>query len=174
MVASHPSRDEPARLVFGTVRAGSAPNVIPHTAELGGTLRASSRSTWEAGETCIDTGLHEILDESGASFELALTRYAPPLQNDVDTTNLFRRAAERALGPGSVRSVEQSRGAEDFAWYLDHTPGAYCRLGVRPSDTPTSPGLHTTRFDIDEGALAAGIGLLVHVVDGFLRRRETQ
>ena len=47
-------------------------------------------------------------------------------------------------------------------------------LGVRPSDTPTSPGLHTTRFDIDEGALAAGIGLLVHVVDGFLRRRETQ
>jgi amidohydrolase len=53
-------------------------------------------------------------------------------------------------------------GNEDFSWLLERVPGAYARLGVRSPGTSRWPDLHAGGFDVDQGAIAAGVRLLVH------------
>jgi amidohydrolase len=55
----------------------------------------------------------------------------------------------------------QSLGGEDFAWYLDHVPGAMARLGVRPPGSELTLDLHQPMFDVDEGAIDVGVRVLV-------------
>ena len=47
-------------------------------------------------------------------------------------------------------------GSEDFAYYLEHVPGCFVRLGARAPGREPLP-LHSPAFDIDERALAVGV-----------------
>ena len=71
-------------------------------------------------------------------------------------------AAQRAIGAESVVLAEQSTGAEDFAVFLEHVPGAMARLGVWPGEGPMRD-LHQPMFDLDERALPFGVRLLTRV-----------
>jgi metal-dependent amidase/aminoacylase/carboxypeptidase family protein len=83
--------------------------------------------------------------------------------NDAGAVALQRAAVVSALGIGALTETEQSMGGEDFAWYLDHVPGALVRLGVRRAGS--SPfDLHQGTFDIDEDALAVGVQYTVALV----------
>jgi amidohydrolase len=59
-----------------------------------------------------------------------------------------------------VAPTEQSLGGEDFAWYLQHVPGAMARLGVRLPGLDSAPDLHTPEFVPDEDAIAIGTTIL--------------
>ena len=50
-------------------------------------------------------------------------------------------------------------GGEDFAWYLEHVPGAMARIGVWPGHGPMRD-LHQPTFDLDERALPFGVRVL--------------
>ena len=63
------------------------------------------------------------------------------------------------LGPDAACSTEQSSGGEDFAWYLEHVPGAMARIGVWPGHGPMRD-LHQPTFDLDERALPFGVRVL--------------
>ena len=63
------------------------------------------------------------------------------------------------LGPDAACSTEQSSGGEDFAWYLEHVPGAMARLGVW-SGTGPMRDIHAPTFDLDERALPFGVRVL--------------
>ena len=91
-----------------------------------------------------------------------LSRGVPPVVNDPVSVELQRIALAAALGANAVTGTDQSMGGEDFAWYLDHAPGALARLGVH------TPGahrvdLHQSAFDIDERALAIGVRFMTHL-----------
>jgi metal-dependent amidase/aminoacylase/carboxypeptidase family protein len=63
------------------------------------------------------------------------------------------------LGPDASCTTEQSSGGEDFAWYLEHVPGAMARIGVWPGHGPMRD-LHQPTFDLDERALPFGVRVL--------------
>ena len=77
------------------------------------------------------------------------------------STELMRTAVQRALGADAVRRAEQSTGAEDFAVFLEQVPGSLARLGVWDGVSPRVD-LHSSKFVVDERALAAGIRLMTH------------
>ncbi len=65
--------------------------------------------------------------------------------NGETETTLLEIAARAELGEDSVMLVEQSMGGEDFAWFLQHVPGAMMRLGTRlPAVAPTTCTSPTT------------------------------
>jgi len=161
--ASHP-----VRLVFGFIRSGSAPNSIPSTAELAGTIRTATQHDWHDAVTWVEGALSDITRSEAATVELEVGRGSPPVENDPKATELLAGAVRRALGPEAVRTVPASLGADDFAWYLKHARGSYCRLGVRPQDVPSSPDLHSAQFDIDERAIGVGVRVLLQVVHDAL------
>ncbi|HSK27948.1 MAG TPA: amidohydrolase [Jiangellales bacterium] len=151
-------------LVWGRVGAGHAANAIPARGEAEGTIRMLDAGAWTDTPDLIHELVREVLAPYGVSAEVRVHRGVPPVVNDSGTTELFRVAAEAALGVESVTTTDQSLGAEDFAWYLEHVPGALARLGVRrPGDTRVRD-LHQGDFDPDERAISVGVRLLVAAV----------
>ncbi len=69
---------------------------------------------------------------------------------------LAREAAAHVVGPERVQPLHTSNmGGEDFAYFLDHVPGCYIRFGGKIEGLEGYP-THSSRFDFDERALAAG------------------
>lgn len=162
---------EPAlNLVFGSLHAGEAANVIPATAMLRGTLRTADRAAWDAAPDLLTAVLTELVEPTGATFALDHERGVPPVVNDVRATDLLAAAASRALGPDAVVPTEQSAGGDDFAWYLERVPGSYARLGVHdPASDGPRLDLHASTFDVDERAIAIGVRVLVATALAALR-----
>jgi amidohydrolase len=148
-------------LVWGRVAAGSAPNAIPQSGELSGTLRCLDPQAWGEAPSIVEELVLGIARQYGVAADVHLQRGVPPCVNDVPSVRLFREAALAAVGPESVVSTEQSLGGEDFAWYLERMPGALARLGVRAPGETVQRDLHQGQFDIDERAISVGIRLLV-------------
>jgi amidohydrolase len=152
-------------LVWGAVESGVAPNTIPRDGALRGTVRMLSRDAWDGAEALLRSLITEVVAPTGAVVDVQYVQGVPPVVNDATSIGLLRAGTQSALGREAPDETEQSLGGEDFAWYLDHVPGALARLGVR---SPAARGplldLHQPTFDIDEDALAVGVRLLVHTV----------
>jgi amidohydrolase len=154
-------------LVWGAVQAGEAANAIPQQGVLRGTLRTADHATWEALEGIISSLVGQLLAPTGVAYTLAHVRGVPPVVNDEVSTEMLADAAVAVLGPDAVRPTEQSSGGEDFAWYLEHVPGAMARLGVWPGHGPMLD-LHQPTFDLDERALPFGVRVLARAALGAL------
>ena len=82
----------------------------------------------------------------------------------------FREAIESVVGFDNLAEAQQSGGGEDFAWYLEHVPGAMARLGVWDAVSPTQD-LHRPGFTLDEGAMIHGVRTLVALARGGRKPR---
>ena len=146
-------------LVWGAVHAGEAANAIPQHGVLRGTLRTADHATWGELEEIVRELVAPLLAPLGVGYSLQHMRGVPPVVNEPDSTGILVDAATMVLGPDAVASTEQSSGGEDFAWYLEHVPGAMARLGVWPGDGPMRD-IHQPSFDIDERAIPFGVRIL--------------
>ena len=149
-------------LVWGAVEAGVAANAIPQHGSVHGTLRTLRRDAWDGAEALVRELVSEVVAPTGAAVAIQYRRGVPPVVNEAGSVAILRRAAAVAVGPEAVDDTEQSLGGEDFAWYLDHAPGALARLGVRSPDAEQCLDLHQPTFDIDERALPVGVRVLVY------------
>jgi amidohydrolase len=148
-------------LVWGAVEAGVAANTIPRHGGVRGTLRTLRREAWDGAEALVRDLVAEVVAPTGAAVEIRYHRGVPPVVNEATSVGILREAAVAAAGSHAVGETEQSLGGEDFAWYLDHAPGALARLGVhRPGSDDHYLDLHQPSFDIDERALAVGVRVL--------------
>jgi amidohydrolase len=59
-----------------------------------------------------------------------------------------------------VKTIAPIMGGEDFAYYLQHVPGAFALLGM--GDNRPHPH-HSARLDIDEKVLPLGVRLMTAV-----------
>ena len=150
-------------MVWGAANAGAAPNAIPQTGTLSGTVRTASRSTWLQMEGIVRETVSGLLAPLGIEHSLEYHRGVPPVVNDERCTQIMTHAIE-AVGPESLAETQQSGGGEDFSWYLEDVPGAMARLGVWSGDGPQLD-LHQPNFDLDERALGVGVRVMVNVVE---------
>ncbi|NUS43424.1 MAG: amidohydrolase [Mycobacteriaceae bacterium] len=149
-------------MVWGAVNAGKAPNAIPQTGVLLGTVRTGNRDTWLALRPLVEEIVHGLLAPTGVRYQLHYKRGVPPVVNDPESIQQFSRALA-AVGPKVQVDTQQSSGGEDFSWYLEEVPGAMARLGVWSGVGPQKE-LHQPSFDIDERALAVGVRVLTNLV----------
>ncbi|GHD19062.1 amidohydrolase [Nocardiopsis kunsanensis] len=144
-------------LVWGRVSAGSAPNVVPDDAVAEGTVRCLDDEAWHEAPDILKGLVESVASVYGASPEVTYRRGVPPTINEATSIELMREATALALGPEAVTSTPQSLGGEDFAWYLEHAPGALARLGTHSPDRDGPMlDLHRGTFDVDERAIGVG------------------
>lgn len=146
-------------LVWGRIQAGHACNVIPQHAELEGTVRCLDIRAWRDAPDMVQEAIDQIAALYRTKWELTYVRGVPPVVNEAESVELLRSAMTVRFGAHAVEDTEQSLGGEDFAWYLEHVPGALARLGVRPVGESAGRDLHQGDFDVDEGAIAVGVEL---------------
>ncbi|MCK0093369.1 amidohydrolase [Rhodococcus sp. HNM0563] len=151
-------------MVWGAVSAGKAPNAIPRTGMLAGTVRTGDHETWELLEPMVREIVHGLLAPTGVSYELHYRRGVPPVVNDEASARMFENAIH-AAGPGMLSDTPQSGGGEDFSWYLEQIPGAMGRLGVWSGSGPELD-IHQPTFDLDERALPVGVRVLTNLALG--------
>jgi amidohydrolase len=144
-----------ASLVWGRVEAGGAPNVIPATGEVAGTLRMLDATIWHDAEHLVRSLIAEVVAPYGVSAQVTYTRGVPPVVNEPHSTGVLRDSVCAILGPTGVATTSQSLGGEDFAWYVEAVPGAMARLGTRTPGGATYD-LHQGNLRIDERAVAVG------------------
>ncbi len=154
-------------LVWGNVHSGVAANAIPEAGALFGTLRIMDRAGWDRAEPLVAELIAELLAPTGVRHSLNYRRGVPPVDNDAICTDIMRTAAVAGGGPAAAVVAEQSTGAEDFAMYLDHVPGALARVGVWDG-VSKQVDLHSPGFWADERALAVAVRLFVHTALGAL------
>jgi amidohydrolase len=150
-----------ATLVWGRITAGSVANAIPARGEAEGTIRCLDGDAWKQAADMVPELAAQLVAPYGVDIETEVTHGVPPVMNDALAIDVLRRAIEQSLGAAAVATTDQSLGGEDFAWYLEHVPGAMVRLGVRTPGVDVAPDLHTPNFSPDETALAIGTTVLV-------------
>ena len=148
-------------LVWGRVNAGSSANAIPGEGVAEGTVRCLDDNAWHDAPDMVKALIESVASAYGVVPELSYQRTVPPTINDPLSTEIFRVAAEEALGPDAVATTQQSMGGEDFAWYLESVSGSYARLGTRKPGSDDDFDIHQPMFDVDERAIGVGIRLLV-------------
>jgi amidohydrolase len=156
----------PSVLSFGKVIANGATNVIPDKVILEGTFRTTDE-VWRVEAHQKMKEMATLLAKSmGATCEFEVRKGYPTLVNHVAYTRAASDWASEFLG-GKVEEMEQRMTSEDFACFAQEVPGVYYRLGIRPLGEKIHH-LHTAKFDIDEGALKTGVGLMTWLALKFL------
>ncbi len=150
-----------ASVVWGHVDAGSAPNAIPATGLLEGTLRVLDLEGWHRARDLVPDLVRKAAGPFGVHVEVELAEGIPPTVNHPKGASRIAEVGRALLGESSVVDTEQSLGGEDFSEMLMQVPGALGRLGVRPVDVAEWPDLHRPMFDVDERCLEVGAKTMV-------------
>ncbi|MFI5696170.1 amidohydrolase [Kribbella sp. NPDC051586] len=147
-------------LVWGRITSGSAANAIPSRGEAEGTLRCLDVNAWRLAEELIPSLAEQIVRPYGVEVDTEITHGVPPVMNDSTAITVLQNAVHQTLGSSAIAPTDQSLGGEDFAWYLEHVPGAMARLGVRPPTQESAADLHTPGFTPSEEAITLGTTVL--------------
>jgi amidohydrolase len=139
--------------------AGTARNIIPDVATISGTLRTLKHDTRSFLMSRIDNVVEAIANAHGVDVRVHWKIGTPPVVNNNAVINhIAGHVPSEAVGGSVTWLDEPTMGAEDFAHYLEHVPGAMLRLG-----TECSYHLHTPQYDFGDDALAYGIRLLATI-----------
>ena len=149
-------------MVWGAVHAGQAFNAIPGEGQVKGTVRILNREAWRTAPELITKLIREVVAPTGAEADVRYIRGVPPVINDRMASAVIAGAAGAALGADRVVEAEISMGGEDFAFYLENTPGAMIRLGTGIPGSEVKHDLHQANFDVDERCIGYGVRVLVH------------
>jgi amidohydrolase len=123
----------------GTLRAGSAPNVIPATAAATGTMRTLDQRDRQFLRTALADVVEHVCRAHGCHGTVAVTPHEPALVNDARLTARCRPMLRQA--GFSVDAEFRSCGADDFSYYADTAPSVMLFLG-----SGTKVSLHHPQF----------------------------
>jgi amidohydrolase len=146
-------------VVWGLVRSGSAMNVIPAVGRAAGTVRMLDAVAWADAESLVRETVHQIVEPYGVTPEVIYVRGVPPVINEHASTVVLGHAIEDVVGEAGHIPTTQSLGGEDFAWFLEHVPGAMARLGTRTPGGPTYD-LHQGDLRVDDRSVAIAAKVL--------------
>jgi hippurate hydrolase len=165
----------PGVVTVGTVEAGTAPNVIPDRATLGGTVRAIDPA---ARRLMLDE-VTRIAQATATTYRLdarvTIDRGTPPVVNPAEPAAWARQAAAALLGEDCVVPLGfVNLAGEDFAHYMERIPGCFLRIGAREPGGVPIPA-HSPHFAPAEETIFVGAAVLAEcarVASRALRDRK--
>jgi hippurate hydrolase len=163
---------DPVVLTCAKVTAGTASNVIPETAEMVGTLRATS----DAARQQAHQGIRQVATNIAAAHlceaAVAIRPGYPVTVNDDSFVGFARSVATELLGADNyVDRPAPIMGAEDFSYVLQRIPGCMMFLGVMPDGYDGHDHVapcHSNRMILNEDCMAVGIAMHASVAHRFL------
>lgn len=154
-------------VTVGFFHAGSAYNVIPGDAHIGGTTRTTTPENREMVRRRIDEICEGAAKMHGVKIEVEHKPGYPPTVNDVEQARFAIDVAAGVCGEHAVTdNTRPSMGAEDFSYMLEKVPGAMVWLGNGGGAEAVS--LHNSRYDFNDMAIPFGVSFFVRTVERFL------
>jgi len=161
IVSRNVSARDTAVLSITRVHAGEAFNVIPETAELGGTVRAMKSEVMAMVEHNMRRLASSIAAGFGAEATVSFRMIASPVVNNAAEAIDYGEAAVAVAGAENVdRDAPPVMGSEDFAFMMERVPGAHISIG-----NGASAGVHNHRYDFNDEAIPYGSALYAAIVE---------
>ena len=154
-------------VTVGFFQAGSAYNVIPGDAHIGGTTRTTSPEN----RALVKRRIEEICEGAAKMYGVKVVMEHkpgyPPTVNNPERAKFAIEVAAGVCGENNVRGdTRPSMGAEDFSYMLEQVPGAMVWLGN--GGGPEAVSLHNSRYDFNDMAIPFGVSFFVNTVERFL------
>jgi len=159
-----------AVITVGSFHAGTAPNIIPRSAELNATVRNYGEDQRQMLKEKITRLVTNICGAAGATFQLAYEIGTPSVYNDPNLLKEVLPVAERILG-GKAALVEElpEMGGEDYAYFGKLAPAVMLGLGIVPADKDKT-AVHSPTFVADEAGIPLGVNLMANVILDYQTR----
>ena len=143
------------------IHTGSAENIVPETAYLGGTVRTFDKEV----QAMVCRRMEAIVQGTAAAFDVeAVLRYHvyyPSTVNHAAQTEFAVEVAAEVVGPDLVDgAASREMGAEDFSYMLEARPGAYLFLGQGEG-----AGLHQAGYDFNDEVAPIGASFFARLVE---------
>ena len=152
----------PSVMTVTRLHAGTAYNVIPEVAEIGGTIRAISEATRKSVHDGIKRVAEGIAAAHDLQVEVNIKIGYDVTVNDKNYANIAADLVRTVAGPDKfIELPTPVMGAEDFGVVLERIPGALVFLGATPHDRnpATAAPNHSNRVFYDEAAMSTGIAM---------------
>ena len=172
IVARNVAPVDAAVISVGEMHAGTTYNIIPETA----TLKLSVRATKPEVRELLERRIREVVSHQAASYgvqaEVDYERMVPAIQNSTREAAIARDAVASVVGSERVISVPPSSqmGSEDFAWMLEKMPGCYFALGNGMAGQAwVGCSLHNDGYDFNDKLIPIGAACWVALAEQYLR-----
>ena len=160
-----------AVLTLGQISGGRARNIIADEVNMSGTVRTLSKEVRDEFSARMQRVIKHTAEAFGGEAELDYKLGVPPVFNDEALVDLLAESAAEAIGQENVQNLKApAMGGEDFAFYLEHAPGVFFRLGTANEDDPKSKlPTHNPKVIFDERALPVGMKVMCRAALNFLK-----
>jgi hippurate hydrolase len=143
------------------VQGGSAYNVIPDEAQLGGTIRTLRPESRESSQQQLKKIAEGIAAAHGAEARVTLHQGYPVTMNHPEQTQAALGVAVEVAGAAQVdRDTTPTMGGEDFSYMLNARPGNFIFIGN--GDTA---GLHNPNYDFNDEIIPYGVSYWVKLAE---------
>lgn len=160
-------------LTVGQFNAGSAPNIIPETATLSGTIRTNNK---EAREKLVNR-LKEVAEKTalvyGGTATVEWADGVPPLMCSADLTREIVGYMKELPVPGLTGYPGITTSAsEDFAVICDRIPGVMIYLSAGFLDERGAAPAHNPKVQFNEEVLPFGAAAYAHSAAKWLEAHQ--
>lgn len=150
-----------AVVTVGWMAGGKAGNVIPQTAEMGGTTRTFDPATRDLMERRITDIATHVATAYGATATVTYKHMFPPVVNHGKQTAFAVDVARSLVGDENINgTMEPLMGSEDFAFMLEARPGNIMLIG-----NGDGPSVHEAGYDFNDAAIPHGIAYFKALVE---------
>lgn len=164
IVARNTNPNIPAVLTFGKINSeGGATNIIPDEVRVEGTFRTMNEEWRKEAHRLIHRIAEKTAESMGGSCEVDIMVGYPCLINEPQLTSRIQSAMIDYMGESNVVELPIRLTAEDFSYYSQEANACFYRLGTGNEAKGITSAVHTPTFDIDEGALEIGAGLMAYL-----------
>lgn len=166
---------EEAVLTVGTLRGGTAPNVIADTAALAGTIRTYSEQTRSFLKERMQAISGSIAQAYRASAAVEFGSGCPTLVNDGELGRLLCEGLRQTHGANMVLNAAdlgkpmRGGGSEDFAYISQQVPSVMLALAAGHPDQGYAYPQHHPKVRFDESALCRGTAAFVSSAFAYLK-----
>ena len=151
-----------AVVTIGTINGGTQGNIIADKVQLVGTLRTLNPEVRAMALKRIEEIVTNIPKGFGGSGEFIREEGYTALINHDKEVDIIKENATKLLGEDKIYEKKVANmGVEDFAYFIENTPGAFFTLGVKNQSKGIDSPAHNGLFDIDEDALPIGVEMQI-------------
>ncbi|SHK11963.1 M20 metallopeptidase family protein [Paramaledivibacter caminithermalis] len=158
-------------VTLGVINGGTRGNIIADKVEMIGTVRTLDPQTRKKVLSRIKETVQKVSESLGGSGEIIVEEGYVSLINNDDMVDIVRTNALELLGRDNIKVLQEaSLGVEDFAYFLQKSPGAFFRLGCGNVEKGIVHDGHHCLFDVDEDCLSIGVAIQVQNVLSILNK----
>lgn len=161
---------KPAVISVTTLHSGTAFNVIPQTAELGGTIRTFEPEIRKKVHRRFEEIVRGTAQAMNCEVEILIKQVTAPVINNDNVAASVMDSAQNLFPQNEIASNPYlTMGAEDMGYMQEKADGCYFFIGSANAEKNLNFNHHHPKFDFDESALVNGAALMASAAADLLK-----